>query len=544
METTMTWTGAVDFDLVPVWGERGRKDFIRMLGWGDLVEVEKMDEAKNEILVKTFRFVDAKDGSKPQQVTAYITPPAKSGLSVNQIVIPVEDSKVLKVNFVDVQQGDGAVIETPRGKRDHGKVVLVDGGDNQLFARYLAARFRGTSVEEPLDVDCILVSHGDADHFLGLTEIMASEDHATEWKRLFIRPHRVYHNGLVKRPSKINGKAVTETAMFGKTKEVDGRKVIVGLVDDLIEDVDAKEMNVPFKKWRGVLETYRKRYKDVPVEMRHLQEGDDDAFDFLKEDGIQIKVLAPIPTQVDGTAGLRFLGEPPKEKEKDDGSEPHIDLDPTKARNKRFPGYSASHTINGHSVLIRLTYGGFSFLLAGDLNEESELDLIERHADDLRSEVLKVPHHGSADFSGEFLKAVCPVLSVVSSGDESQRKEYIHPRASLLGSLGRHSRLDQPLILVTELVAFFAMKGYVDPERHQADKTGVYLVKNGQVVELKKVGKRFFAFERISYGLVKVRTDGKRLMVYTDSGNVKMKEAYAYALNAKGEPLAAQVRQA
>lgn len=115
-----------------------------------------------------------------------------------------------------------------------------------------------------------------------------------------------------------------------------------------------------------------------------------------------------------------------------------------------------------------MTYGNFRFLFAGDLNEEAEIDLVDHHPEKLRAEVFKVPHHGSADFSTAFMKAVCPVLSVVSSGDESSRKEYIHPRASLMGSLGRFSRLDKPLILlVTEMVAFFEMVGYVDPERHE-----------------------------------------------------------------------------
>jgi hypothetical protein len=50
--------------------------------------------------------------------------------------------RVLKADFVDVQQGDGAVLETPEGK-----VVLVDGGENKLFARYLARRFQGSSAE-------------------------------------------------------------------------------------------------------------------------------------------------------------------------------------------------------------------------------------------------------------------------------------------------------------------------------------------------------------------------------------------------------------
>ena len=81
-------------------------------------------------------------------------------------------------------------------------MILVDGGDNQLFARYLAGRFRGTSLAQPKPIECILVTHGDADHFLGLPEIYKSETNKKHLKRLFIQPRRVYHNGLVKRPAK------------------------------------------------------------------------------------------------------------------------------------------------------------------------------------------------------------------------------------------------------------------------------------------------------------------------------------------------------
>jgi hypothetical protein len=46
----------------------------------------------------------------------------------------------------------------------------------------------------------------------------------------------------------------------------------------------------------------------------------------------------------------------------------------------------------------------------------------------------------------------------------------------------------------------------------------------------------FFAFSRAAFGIVMVRTDGKRLLVYTNSAQNKLKEAYAYALNKSGKP--------
>ena len=47
---------------------------------------------------------------------------------------------------------------------------------------------------------------------------------------------------------------------------------------------------------------------------------------------------------------------------------------------------------------------------------------------------------------------------------------------------------------------------------------------------------QFIGFSRTAFGIVKTRTNGKRLFVYTDSGNTQMKEAYAYELDSSGVP--------
>lgn len=213
---------------------------------------------------------------------------------------------------------------------------------------------------------------------------------------------------------------------------------------------------------------------------------------------------------------------------------------------KRFVGKSASHTINGHSIVLRVRYGKFRFLFAGDLNEEAELELVRAHQSDelsLRSEVLKVPHHGSDDFLPEFIDAVSPLLSMVSSGDESARKEYIHPRATLMGALGKYSRRTEPLIFVTELVAFFQVEGFVRPEFHKLAEDSVALIESGQAVVDTKARGWFFAFSRAAFGLVRVRTDGERLFIYTNSGQADLKEAYAYRMDEAGEPVPESVRQ-
>lgn len=499
----------IGVDLANVVDEKGR--CFATLAWGDEVSVSDLGEKRATI--RLTRLARDGDATAVEEVDGFIERPARaSGLTFDDVLVRPGPAaaRVLRVDFVDVQQGDGSVIESPAGK-----VVLVDGGDNQLFARYLAARFPRTTDERPKEVDCILVTHGDADHFMGLTEIHGSEGLAEARKRLFIHPARVYHNGLVKRPTTRAGKRVPDGEMFGETaKAADGALVVTGLVNDLRRVAD-EDMNEPFRAWKRALKAFAKRGK---IAVRRLAAGDHDAFDFLADEGIGVEVLGPITTRAGGRAGLAFLGTPKRRIAREPG-QPDV----------TFTGISPSHTINGHSVILRLTYGKFRFLFAGDLNEQSERTLTAEHEAkrlDLTAEVFKVPHHGSADFSIGFLRAVSPVVSVVSSGDESERKEFIHPRATLLGALSRHARpeVEEPLIFVTELAAFFKMEGFVTPAEPKGKAT-------------------FFAFSRKAFGMVKARTDGERLLVYTYSGKDDLKEAYAFRFDAAGRVVPDVVRK-
>jgi hypothetical protein len=310
--------------------------------------------------------------------------------------------------------------------------------------------------------------------------------------------------------------------------------ILTGLETDLTK-VEPSEMNEPFKAWQEALKAYKKR---GPIKFRRLEQGDSDAFDFLSDEGIEVEVLGPLMTEVGQTRGLKFLGDPPRG--------PRIGHESLNLDDEGFSGKSASHTINGHSIILRLTYGKFNFLFTGDLNDEAARKLTAAHNRgeiNLQAEVFKVPHHGSADFSGALLQAVAPVVSVISSGDESAQKEYIHPRATIVGALGRYSRLEEPLVFVTELVAFFQYLGPIRPEFHRLDADDLCVIKDGAAVLDKKARERFLGFSRAAYGIVKVRTDGERMMVYTNSGQSDLKEAYAYEVDSKGKVAPSVVRQ-
>lgn len=97
---------------------------------------------------------------------------------------------------------------------------------------------------------------------------------------------------------------------------------------------------------------------------------------------------------------------------------------------------------NEASVVIKLTMGRASFLLTGDVGARRETIL--RHAGaDLRSTVLKVPHHGSATSSSpDFLAAVRPLVHVISVGRDNP---YGHPSPAVL------ERLDSGALFRTDL---------------------------------------------------------------------------------------------
>ncbi len=89
--------------------------------------------------------------------------------------------------------------------------------------------------------------------------------------------------------------------------------------------------------------------------------------------------------------------------------------------------------LNDYSAVLRLDYNNSSFLLTGDIEKISENDLVEEYPELLRTDVLKVPHHGSSSSStAEFLSAVDPDYAVISCEKDS---DYGHPAAEVLERL-------------------------------------------------------------------------------------------------------------
>ena len=458
----------VDHDLVRVWkssaGSRSLKDLVVVLYRGDSVNVLSRGPEGTQIRL----------GMREGWVRGVLKTTTKAPLALA---------------FIDVGQGDACLITAPDGKR-----VLVDGGEIKLAARYLAARYwEETEAGKDVNFDAIVVTHGDADHFDGLsTLILDAAEETRDRKRIRVTASRVFHNGLVKR-----GSSVPEKERLGVPADVGGQ-LLVPLVDD---PRSVKDANRVFQRWQSALDALAAR---APVGVSRLDDTKANAFDFFGE--VKVSVLGPHAERCpDGTPGLPLLGD------------------------ENGTGVSAGRTINGHSVVLRVVYGNVAILLTGDLHAQTEESLITRKAP-LRADVLKVPHHGSNDVSSRFIAQVAPLISVISSGDEDARRDYLHPRANLLAMLGQSRRGAEPVVFVTNLAAFDRWAG-----------EAFYAVKDGDNWKPDVARGVFYARERTAYGIIHVRTDGRRLLVVRRGARDDRQEAYAYIVESDGRATSSEI---
>lgn len=88
---------------------------------------------------------------------------------------------------------------------------------------------------------------------------------------------------------------------------------------------------------------------------------------------------------------------------------------------------------NDLSLVLRLEVGGVRFLLTGDVEPEAQRAIL-RSGVDLRTDVLKVPHHGSAHQDPDFVLATGADVALLSAGRDNA---YGHPAPSTLDLLAR-----------------------------------------------------------------------------------------------------------
>ena len=341
------------------------------------------------------------------------------------------ETRPLEIVFVDVGQGDGAVLITPATGTNE-RIVVIDAGEGDNMERFLNGRFR---TNRGFTFDAAVITHPDLDHYQGFRAIFEHPE---------IGFDTIYHSGLVERP--VTGKF---EKVGGTTEDpVTGIDYITNLA---VEKADIElhfEDTAPFgnKKFPPVMHAALTNDNIDDIRMlstRHgtMAQGKSFMPEFAPGDGrpYTVEVLGPVcEVDANGDPRLRKIG-------------------------------NYGETKNGHSVLLKLKYNDFSVLFGGDLNYKAEKFILQQYAgidkfpkagtqeytnmittaaETFRCDVMKVCHHGSDKVTDAFLETVNPACFIISSGDD---ESHVHPRPDLLGRLGRFGRGEAPVILSTEL---------------------------------------------------------------------------------------------
>lgn len=127
-----------------------------------------------------------------------------------------------------------------------------------------------------------------------------------------------------------------------------------------------------------------------------------------------------------------------------------IDLGAGVYFNILFPDRDVSSwSSNDGSIIGRLVYGNTSVMLTGDATKKAESYVMDEK---LKSDILKVGHHGSRTSTGDdFVSAVAPDYAVMSLGKENK---YGHPHKDTLDTLNGYGmkifRTDQEGTIIYE----------------------------------------------------------------------------------------------
>jgi beta-lactamase superfamily II metal-dependent hydrolase len=272
--------------------------------------------------------------------------------------------------------------------------ILVDGGIKITTTEFLIWKYRLDDTANRLTIDHLFLSHADSDHVKGLIPLL---NHPR------IDVTNIWHNGIGVFDSGFN-EALGNVANHRLTT-----------LHDSTGDLDGLNLSATFGKWIAAVKQKGSNYRALDASTGVLDIGDS---------SIQIEILGPVRNS-DGS--LDWFGD-------------------------------KAHTINGHSLVFRLTHDFVRTFFSGDLNVDGAELLMSAPGAALRldSHILKSPHHGSHEFHQPFFDAVRPMVSVVSSGDSP---DHGHPRAAFLGGLARAGRGDLPLVFATEIAATFVDAG-------------------------------------------------------------------------------------
>ncbi|MES2893892.1 MAG: MBL fold metallo-hydrolase [Bacteroidota bacterium] len=306
----------------------------------------------------------------------------------------------IKIFYLDVGQGDGALIEIGNLR------ILIDAGPANNMHNYLT-KWQYTyllNAGKPIHIDHVFISHFDLDHYKGFIKILQNKNFTFG---------TIYHPGILKFAASGN----PYNSGLGNLVDNNGNKYLTKVFDNLLTVAEPAAFNRDITNFMEALLAAKAEQRVAKV--KRLAAGDSLINKVIEGHLFSIAVLGPFTEKISNKNAFRYF--------KDDGI-----------------------TINGHSLVLRFSYGSRSFLFGGDLNTASENYLMTMYPgqNPFEVDVAKSCHHGSSDFTEAFMQLVNPLATVISSGDN---ESFSHPRADAIGCAGKYSRGARPLVYSTEL---------------------------------------------------------------------------------------------
>ncbi len=208
--------------------------------------------------------------------------------------------------------------------------IVVDAGASDNMVRFLRDKFVRSGGSA--NFEAFVITHPDQDHYNGFDPIFGEPKFTVD---------TVYHSGLVERKTAAAGD------VLGAKAKVGSKSYMTELVATQLElDNLLTPANIDRKQYPQML---RKAIDSGRVgDIRMLNADDKFMPGCGPGDTATIQVLGPVPETVNGSPALRWFGDVGKTK-------------------------------NGHSIVLRLTYGKVSILLGGDLNIPAEEYLLEHY---------------------------------------------------------------------------------------------------------------------------------------------------------------------
>lgn len=304
----------------------------------------------------------------------------------------------LKCFYLDCGQGDSSLIEIG-GDDAEGLKIIIDGGPGDNLSRYLNKwQYKYyLNKGQKIHINYMFISHFDKDHYNGLIELI-NNDHYTFGT--------IYHNGIAKFSREKETFPASYNTELGQKVKTGQEKYLVTYFDDIDSLANLKNKGGLSDMMENFLAAVSNAYSHGRLDyLKKIDFKSTLQSHTINNVPFEISVMGPVTSEVDSEMAFKYF---------DDDS----------------------HTINGHSLVLKLRYGTKTFLFGGDLNIQSETHLLEHYTGQnvFEVDVAKACHHGSSEFTTDFMAVVNPLSTVISSGDN---ESYSHPRADAIGCAGK-----------------------------------------------------------------------------------------------------------